>query len=65
MLILSSTDRLMEVIREELEIVRDNFGDERRTEIIAAVHDMDMEELIAQEMLWLLCLMQVTLSIKS
>ena len=49
MLILSSTDRLMEVIREELEIVRDNFGDERRTEIIAAVHDMDMEELIAQE----------------
>lgn len=49
MLILSDTDRLMEVIREELEIVRDNFGDERRTEIIAAVHDMDMEELIAQE----------------
>ncbi|MDB1123752.1 DNA topoisomerase (ATP-hydrolyzing) subunit A [Vibrio algarum] len=49
MLILSSTERLMEVIREELEIVRDTYGDERRTEIIAAVHDMDMEELIAQE----------------
>jgi len=49
MRILESTERLMEVIREELEIVRDNFGDERRTEIIAAVHDMDMEALIAQE----------------
>ncbi|MGO1295868.1 MAG: DNA topoisomerase (ATP-hydrolyzing) subunit A [Vibrio sp.] len=47
--ILASTERLMEVIREELEIVRDNFGDERRTEITAASHDIDMEELIARE----------------
>jgi DNA gyrase subunit A len=47
--ILASTERLMEVIREELEVVRDNFGDSRRSEIIAAVHDMDLEELIAQE----------------
>jgi DNA gyrase subunit A len=49
MLILSSTERLMEVIREELETVRDAFGDARRTEITAATHDIDMEELIARE----------------
>jgi DNA gyrase subunit A len=47
--ILASTERLMEVIREELEAVRAGFGDERRTEITAASHDIDMEELIAQE----------------
>ncbi len=47
--ILASTERLMEVIREELEAVREIYGDERRTEITAAVHDIDMEELIAQE----------------
>ena len=47
--ILASTERLMEVIREELEAVRDGFGDERRTEITAASHDIDMEELIARE----------------
>jgi len=49
MLILSSTERLMEVIREELVTVRDAFGDARRTEITAATHDIDMEELIARE----------------
>ncbi|WP_089138733.1 DNA topoisomerase (ATP-hydrolyzing) subunit A [Vibrio rumoiensis] len=47
--ILSNTERLMEVIREELEAVREGFGDARRTEITAASHDIDMEELIAQE----------------
>ena len=47
--ILSSSERLMEVIREELEIVRDTYGDERRTEITAASHDIDLEELIARE----------------
>ncbi|MCF7360555.1 MULTISPECIES: DNA topoisomerase (ATP-hydrolyzing) subunit A [Vibrio] len=47
--ILGSTERLMEVIREELETVRDAFGDARRTEITAASHDIDMEELIARE----------------
>ncbi|OQJ87572.1 DNA gyrase subunit A, partial [Vibrio parahaemolyticus] len=47
--ILASTERLMEVIREELEAVRDGFADARRTEITAASHDIDMEELIARE----------------
>lgn len=47
--ILGSSERLMEVIREELELVRDEFGDERRTEITAASHDIDIEDLIEQE----------------
>ncbi|PMG03457.1 DNA gyrase subunit A [Vibrio breoganii] len=47
--ILASTERLMEVIVEELDAIREGYGDERRTEITAAIHDIDMEELIAQE----------------
>ncbi|MFC3095643.1 DNA topoisomerase (ATP-hydrolyzing) subunit A [Alteromonas sediminis] len=47
--ILGSSARLMEVIREELEKVRDEYGDERRTEITAASHDIDIEDLIEQE----------------
>ncbi|WP_413111399.1 DNA topoisomerase (ATP-hydrolyzing) subunit A [Thaumasiovibrio sp. DFM-14] len=47
--ILGSTERLMEVIREELEAVRVQFNDERRTEITAASHDIDLEDLINQE----------------
>jgi DNA gyrase subunit A len=47
--ILANTERLMEVICEELHLIRDSFGDERRSEITAAIHDIDMEELIAQE----------------
>ena len=47
--ILASPERLMEVIREELEKVRDEFSDPRRTEITAASHDNDIEDLIEQE----------------
>ena len=47
--ILASPERLMEVIREELEKVRDEFGDARRTEITSASHDIDIEDLIEQE----------------
>lgn len=47
--ILASTERLMEIIRDELITVRDTYGDERRTEIGAAIHDIDMEDLITQE----------------
>jgi DNA gyrase subunit A len=49
LLILGSSERLMEVIREELEVIRDEFGDERRTEITAAAHDIDIEDLIERE----------------
>lgn len=47
--ILSNSERLTEVIREELEIIRDTFSNPRRTEITAASHDIDIEELIARE----------------
>ncbi|MBO1255094.1 DNA topoisomerase (ATP-hydrolyzing) subunit A [Alteromonas sp. 5E99-2] len=47
--ILGSSVRLMEVIREELEKVQAEFGDERRTEITAASHDIDIEDLIERE----------------
>jgi len=44
--ILSNPDRLMEVIREELEEVRDMFGDVRRTEILTSRQDLTMADLI-------------------
>jgi DNA gyrase subunit A len=47
--ILGSSERLMEVIREELDAIKNEFGDERRTEITAASHDIDIEDLIERE----------------
>ncbi|MGF1679869.1 DNA topoisomerase (ATP-hydrolyzing) subunit A [Photobacterium minamisatsumaniensis] len=47
--ILGSSERLMEVIREELEAAKEQFNDVRRTEITAASHDIDLEDLITQE----------------
>lgn len=47
--ILNSNERLKEVLREELEQVKADFGDERRTEITAASGDINLEDLIAQE----------------
>ena len=47
--ILNSQERLMEVIVEELEKVRDDFGDERRTEIVASRMDLSLADLIAEE----------------
>ncbi|WP_299076858.1 DNA topoisomerase (ATP-hydrolyzing) subunit A [uncultured Paraglaciecola sp.] len=47
--ILGSPERLMEVIREELEKIREEYGDERRTVITAASHDIDIEDLIERE----------------
>tara|TARA_R110001606_G_scaffold74444_1_gene172431 strand:- start:5457 stop:8147 length:2691 start_codon:yes stop_codon:yes gene_type:complete len=44
--ILSNPDRLMEVIREELEEVRDTFGDARRTEILTSRQDLTIADLI-------------------
>ena len=37
--ILGSYERLISVVREELIDVRDTYGDERRTEIIASQQD--------------------------
>ncbi len=47
--ILGSPDRLMQVIREELEAIREEFGDERRSEIIESQLDLSMEDLITEE----------------
>ena len=47
--ILRSPERLMEVIREELEQIREQFNDPRRTEITATSGDINLEDLIAQE----------------
>ena len=47
--ILSSPDRLMQVIRDELIAIRDQYGDERRTEIISNRLDLTLEDLITEE----------------
>ncbi|GHB74838.1 DNA gyrase subunit A [Psychrosphaera saromensis] len=47
--ILGSPERLMEVIREELAIIRETYGDERCTEIRDASHDINLEDLINEE----------------
>jgi DNA gyrase subunit A len=47
--ILSRPERLMQVIREELEAIRDQYGDDRRTEILQNRLDLSMEDLITEE----------------
>ena len=47
--ILSNAVRLMEVIREELEQVRDEYSDERRSEIMSSRRDLSVADLITEE----------------
>jgi DNA gyrase subunit A len=47
--ILGSPDRLMQVIRDELLEIREQYGDERRTEIIENRLDLTLEDLITEE----------------
>ncbi|MDN5370229.1 MAG: gyrase subunit [Shewanella sp.] len=47
--ILHSSERLMEVIKEELEEVLTQFGDARRTEINESAADISLEDLINEE----------------
>jgi DNA gyrase subunit A len=47
--ILSSPDRLMQVIRDELIAIRDQYGDARRTEIVTTQQDLSLEDLITPE----------------
>jgi DNA gyrase subunit A len=49
LLILSEPARLMAVIREELTAVLEQFGDERRTEILQDRLDLSLEDLITEE----------------
>ena len=47
--ILENTDRLMQIVREELIAVRDAYGDERLTEIVESQEDLTMEDLIQEQ----------------
>ncbi len=47
--ILASDERLFSVVREELAAVRENYGDDRRTEITTSQLDLSMEDLITEE----------------
>ena len=47
--ILSSPDRLMQVIRDELLEIREQFGDARRSEIVPDQMDLTLEDLITPE----------------
>ncbi len=47
--ILADPDVLLEVIKTELIEIRDNYGDERRTEIVQDQSDLSVEDLIPQE----------------
>ncbi|MAK16536.1 MAG: DNA gyrase subunit A [Gammaproteobacteria bacterium] len=47
--ILSNKSRLVEVVKEELNEIKDNFGDERRTEIIERRLTIDDADLIPEE----------------
>jgi DNA gyrase subunit A len=47
--ILGNPERLMNVIREELTALRDQYGDERRTEIVETRVSLSKEDLIAEE----------------
>lgn len=47
--ILGSEERLLEVICEELQQIRDGYGDERRTEIVASQVDLTTADLIPEE----------------
>ena len=47
--ILSNPDRLLAVIREELELILHNYGDERRTDIQNSKRDLTAEDLITEE----------------
>ena len=47
--ILADENKLLTVIKEEIEVIRDKFGDERRTKIGINVGDLSDEDLISEE----------------
>jgi DNA gyrase subunit A len=48
-LILSSKDKQMALIKDELKDIKEKYGDERRTEIIAKTEEFSVEDIIAEE----------------
>jgi DNA gyrase subunit A len=47
--ILTLPERLLALIKEELEQIRDEYGDERRSEIVESQEDLTMEDLITPQ----------------
>ncbi len=47
--ILEQPEKLLQLIREELVEIRDEYGDDRLTEIIASQEDLTMEDLITEQ----------------
>jgi DNA gyrase subunit A len=47
--ILADPQKVIDIIKEELQTLRDKYGDERRTQIVDASVDFDAEDLIADE----------------
>jgi DNA gyrase subunit A len=47
--ILGSEEKVLAIIREETQAIADSYGDERRTEIVAATTDIELEDMIAEE----------------
>ncbi|WP_262121161.1 DNA gyrase subunit A [Anaerococcus sp. Marseille-Q5996] len=47
--ILDSEEKLIELIEEELNEIKEKYGDERRTKIVADEGEIDLEELIEEE----------------
>jgi DNA gyrase subunit A len=47
--ILASEQRLLGIIKDELAALREEFGDERRTEILAETADLTIEDLLADD----------------
>ena len=47
--ILASEKKVLQIIKGEMGDLRDKFGDERRTEIVAEFEELDIEDLIKDE----------------
>lgn len=47
--ILASRERQMQIVKGEIDEIAERFGDERRTEIVYAAEEFDIEDLIAEE----------------
>jgi len=47
--ILANENLVLDIIREDLHEVKEKYGDERKTEIVADIGDFNMEDLISEE----------------
>ncbi|HIZ56499.1 MAG TPA: DNA gyrase subunit A [Firmicutes bacterium] len=47
--ILADEGKILQIVRDELDVIRKKFGDERRTEIVSISGEMDVEDLIPDE----------------